>query len=513
VPLIFLSLWLFLCFGFDLGSDESHYILYSQNLDWSYFDHPPLVGWIHFFFQSLLGFHTFSARLPSLLLGLWTLFELNLLIKSDRNSSLFFTFFSALVPFALILFLLPDTPLIPLSLGAYRYTLALTQKNSNKKSLDWILLGIFLGFAGLSKYSAVLLIPPIFIFLLYHQGLNLFKIKAFYLMSLTALCIISPVLFWNFQEDFISFRYQLHHVVGSVGSEKQILPFDKKIENFLASFFMQWIGYGILLLPYLAYLVGVSSLKVIKFCYSEKRIFFSKEKSSFLRKYQRYISQRLVSQKFLSEKSEKIEISVSLAALIAITWSLFFIKSSLSTVTLPHWTAVGWIFWLLAYEKSFQKNVRLLKAQRVFNFLILICLSLVLWLPISFQHQINLKEIKGWPELLSYVDTFLDPDDILYVTNWSYGSRANLYSPQTRQRKVQVADHRYDQFDLWESRWKTLSQKKGKLILFKEDSFEFSSFPLQCKKILEKNKVQDLVYQKWSHEFDLYSCEEKPNSQ
>jgi 4-amino-4-deoxy-L-arabinose transferase-like glycosyltransferase len=32
--------------GFHLSPDEAHYALYASHLDWSYFDHPPLVGWI-----------------------------------------------------------------------------------------------------------------------------------------------------------------------------------------------------------------------------------------------------------------------------------------------------------------------------------------------------------------------------------------------------------------------------------------------------------------------------------
>ena len=39
-----------------LGVDESHYAMYALHLDWSYFDHPPLVGWL----LGLMGFIGFS---------------------------------------------------------------------------------------------------------------------------------------------------------------------------------------------------------------------------------------------------------------------------------------------------------------------------------------------------------------------------------------------------------------------------------------------------------------------
>ncbi|OUS41423.1 hypothetical protein A9R00_00990, partial [Oleispira antarctica] len=28
------------------SADEAHYALYGKLLDWSYFDHPPMVGWL-----------------------------------------------------------------------------------------------------------------------------------------------------------------------------------------------------------------------------------------------------------------------------------------------------------------------------------------------------------------------------------------------------------------------------------------------------------------------------------
>ena len=41
-----LSVIIHLIFGFllDFSVDEAHYALYAEHLDWSYFDHPPLVG-------------------------------------------------------------------------------------------------------------------------------------------------------------------------------------------------------------------------------------------------------------------------------------------------------------------------------------------------------------------------------------------------------------------------------------------------------------------------------------
>jgi hypothetical protein len=40
-------------FSFELSVDEAHYLLYAKHMAWSYFDHPPLVGWIQWPLVSL----------------------------------------------------------------------------------------------------------------------------------------------------------------------------------------------------------------------------------------------------------------------------------------------------------------------------------------------------------------------------------------------------------------------------------------------------------------------------
>ncbi|NCU93095.1 MAG: glycosyl transferase, partial [Burkholderiaceae bacterium] len=46
--LVALGTIIHLALGFttELSVDEAHYALYADRLAWSYFDHPPLVGWI-----------------------------------------------------------------------------------------------------------------------------------------------------------------------------------------------------------------------------------------------------------------------------------------------------------------------------------------------------------------------------------------------------------------------------------------------------------------------------------
>ncbi len=55
-----------------LGVDEAHYVLYALNLDLSYFDHPPLVGWIQYIFTSIFSTNEFGARVAAIIIGFLT---------------------------------------------------------------------------------------------------------------------------------------------------------------------------------------------------------------------------------------------------------------------------------------------------------------------------------------------------------------------------------------------------------------------------------------------------------
>ena len=55
-----------------LGDDEAHYFAYSLHPDLSYFDHPPLVGYLIKLFVSLFGHSEFAVRLPTVLLFVGT---------------------------------------------------------------------------------------------------------------------------------------------------------------------------------------------------------------------------------------------------------------------------------------------------------------------------------------------------------------------------------------------------------------------------------------------------------
>ena len=149
-----------------LGADEAHYLIYALHLDWSYFDHPPLVGWVQYIFTSVFGIDELGSRISAITIGFLTsIFVYKLIYQINSNAKLAFISILALNAMfifnALFLMLMPDT-LLFLLIVPIIFAVDALQKNDSVK--NWFILGVLIGLAGLSKYTAILFIPPIIIY-------------------------------------------------------------------------------------------------------------------------------------------------------------------------------------------------------------------------------------------------------------------------------------------------------------------------------------------------------------
>ena len=192
---------------FGLGCDEAHYVLFAKYLDWSYFDHPPLVGWVHAPFLNLLGINELIARLPAIIIFAATSFcayVFILRITNSIRSSLWavLALNSSFMLNALGLMLLPDSLLLPLIFAL----IFITEKiEHEKKPSNFILLGIVLGLMGLAKYTSILLVPPLIIYFLLKKRYDIVFSFPMFLATLIAILFITPVIYWNNNHDFDKF--------------------------------------------------------------------------------------------------------------------------------------------------------------------------------------------------------------------------------------------------------------------------------------------------------------------
>jgi 4-amino-4-deoxy-L-arabinose transferase-like glycosyltransferase len=207
------------------GYDEAYYYLYVHYLNLSYFDHPLLVALTTGLGPWLTGAVTpFTIRLAPMLLYCGTLYFLYLTGKSlfSARSGLMTLVLASLIPFFTVGFgvlTLPDSPLMFFwSLSLYLASWEFFRSETYRPSWRILLLSITIGCACLGKYHGFLLGLGLVLFCLLSPSHRValwskWTMAGFILFLLT----ISPLLIWNYQYDWVSFRFQSSRAVPSAG--------------------------------------------------------------------------------------------------------------------------------------------------------------------------------------------------------------------------------------------------------------------------------------------------------
>jgi 4-amino-4-deoxy-L-arabinose transferase-like glycosyltransferase len=408
--------------GFSIGFsvDEAHYALYAQHLAWSYFDHPPLVGWIQWPLVALTSSEGLIRLVPELLwvISCLLVYQVTLEIHrfiQGRNSGYLtsslpsantcglmavLAIVAAPMPHVLAIGLLPDTLLAPLSLGLMFMALRWLIQDHFTIS-DWLLTGALLGLAGLSKYTAIFTaFALLLVFVVARRKPSIGKI-GFWLALLLALLLISPVLYWNWLNDWISFKYQIAH--GSGGEWLW-----RRLGTFLG---IQIIVFGPLLI--------IGSYIFLKDCIHATRL--------------------------------------SLLALLGFFFIPFVIFASLSGGGgLPHWTTPAWFclapFAGIGLAKAWSLQHRTV-IRILFVFQIALCMigfGFVLsgGITSSSIKSNPIADLYGWKlagQKAAELTQATKADGIA-VQNWTLASRAAWYAKPI---PVFVLDQRKDQFDIW----------------------------------------------------------------
>ncbi len=194
-----------------LHFDEAYYWVWSKHLQLSYFDHPPMIAWL-IKLVTVFGDAEWLIRLVPLGcmtltgFGIWQMAkDLFNATVADRALLIFLLSPLAQLGFSLAT---PDAPLI---LG-WTATLWFLQRTLfGDRRGYYYLAGVTAGFALLSKYTAVLLLPGVLGFLLFSSYRRQLGNRAVWFSIGTALLVFSPVLLWNYRHEWVSFQFQLNH--------------------------------------------------------------------------------------------------------------------------------------------------------------------------------------------------------------------------------------------------------------------------------------------------------------
>lgn len=198
-----------------LSSDEAYYWLWSHHMQLSYFDHPPFVAWLFYLGHWLEGWGQL-IRLPFVLVGHLTMAVWYFILKDRFPWEQYKWWYllalvSPMIGFGSLLGT-PDVPHVFFwSLAIYFFQQALQERRSR----DYLLFGVALGLGFCAKYHMVLFVPFALAYLLIEKRFREVSLKGLLLTLVSGLIFCLPVLLWNYQNDFASFKYQLHHGLGS----------------------------------------------------------------------------------------------------------------------------------------------------------------------------------------------------------------------------------------------------------------------------------------------------------
>jgi 4-amino-4-deoxy-L-arabinose transferase-like glycosyltransferase len=196
----------------DLRTDEAYYWTWSKENVLCFLDHPPMIAWFIRFGTAIFGDTNLGVRFAGILAMLITQLLLADIVRRVTYDVRAIVL-AVLMPEAALYYGLlmakvsPDVALIPFAVAM---VWALIRVNESGDGRWWLAAGVFAGLALLSKFTAVMLIPAVLAFMLVPNWRRRWLLSPYpWLAAVFALVLFLPVLIWNAQHDWASFRFQL----------------------------------------------------------------------------------------------------------------------------------------------------------------------------------------------------------------------------------------------------------------------------------------------------------------
>jgi len=204
---LFYFLWVFTlllqAYAVELRGDEAYYWMYTKDLAWGYFDHPPVVAVLvklgYTLFQNELGVRLFFVLLCTATIGIMEKMIQPSNLKLFYAIILSIAFLQMGMVFGGGMFAIPDFPLLFFTaLFFYLYKKYLQEAS-------WyvvISLSVVISLLLLSKYHGILIIGFTLL-----SNLKLLRQKSFWAMVGLSTLLFLPHLYWQIAHDFPSVKY------------------------------------------------------------------------------------------------------------------------------------------------------------------------------------------------------------------------------------------------------------------------------------------------------------------
>ncbi|MFL6812447.1 MAG: glycosyltransferase family 39 protein [Bradyrhizobium sp.] len=231
-----------------LTFDEAYYWMWSKHLAGGYYDHPPGVAAVIRLGTVIAGDTELGVRLVSILLALpmsWAIFRAASILFGDVRVATTATILLNVTLMAAVgtLIVTPDAPLLVASSFVLFY---LTKVLETGRGAWWLAVGVAVGAALLSKYTALFFGPAILIWLVIVPKLRHWLVSPWlYLGGIVALALFSPVILWNADHHWVSFIKQIGRA---------------RIEDFRPAFIAELIPTQIVFATPLVWVLGAMGL-------------------------------------------------------------------------------------------------------------------------------------------------------------------------------------------------------------------------------------------------------------
>jgi hypothetical protein len=195
----------------DLRTDEAYYWTWSKENVLSFLDHPPMIAWFIRFGTAIFGDTNLGVRFAGILAMLVTQLLLADMVRRVTHD-VRAVVIAVLMPEAALYYGLlmakvaPDVALIPFAVAM---VWALVRLNESGDGRWWLAAGLFAGLALLSKLTVVMMLPAVAAFMLVPDWRRRWLLSPYpWAAALIAVVVFLPVLVWNAQHDWASFRFQ-----------------------------------------------------------------------------------------------------------------------------------------------------------------------------------------------------------------------------------------------------------------------------------------------------------------
>ena len=228
-----------------LDCEEAQYWSWgAESLSWGYFSKPPITSWLMALMTDIGGRSAFWVRCLSpvfhfiiaLMIYRWA--RMGMTVSKARLASLLYftlpgTFFSSIL-------MTTDVPMLLMSSVCLYFVWQGIQK---QRLASWVLAGLFLGLAMLSKYIAAFIPLSVIGYALFNDR-QIFKQLGLYVMLGVAGVIMLPHLYWLSTNDFTTITHTLHSnmVVNTYGTKLNFNAFFEYIGGQFAVFGPLLIG-------------------------------------------------------------------------------------------------------------------------------------------------------------------------------------------------------------------------------------------------------------------------------